>query len=210
MFCLTVFWKPNARCTFLFFIPRCAFVLYKEKPSTVYTFICVQKLPCQDAALQLSGPLSARHWGVLPNSERKKWKFVVWASLLLHFIFCQKSPRFTRQYLDQGHLLGFVDLHGCPDVSNPLLPPSPTRTVPKCVSSLSPTPPPPLSCCLPATPQPGSHSTLCPWGLTNYSLTLPPPMLSPSFSFVVFACALITRPLSDWWILKRRLLPLNT
>lgn len=85
-------------------------------------------------------------WGALPNSQRKKRKLVVWASLLLYFIFRQKSLWFTRQALDQGHLLGFQDLHDCPDVSNSPTPLQPTLPpAPKCVSSPLSTHPPLLS-----------------------------------------------------------------
>lgn len=61
---------------------------------------------------------------------------------VLGLIFCQTQTGFSRRTLDQGHLLGFIDLHGCPDVSSH--PPAPSTPPPasKCVSSPSSSVPP--------------------------------------------------------------------
>lgn len=109
----------------------------------------------------------------LPKCGRKERKLVVWACPSCHFIFCQKSPRFTRQTLDRGHILGFLDLHGRPDVSMPPPPPhcpKPARHQLLSASAVHPPSPTHSSypCCLPPTPP-----LLCPWELSNYSPPLP-------------------------------------
>lgn len=119
----------------------------------------------------------------LPNSGRKERKLVVWACPSCHFILCQKSPRFTRQTLDRGHILGFLDLHGCPDVSMP--PPSAqnqpaTNSLVRQQSTLPSSTHSSYPCCLPLTPPP-----LCPWELSNYRLLSPHCTHAPSFIIIL-------------------------
>lgn len=63
--------------------------------------------------------------------------------------------------------------------ATPLFTPS---TAPKCVSSPSSSSSSSYPRCLAATPQPGSDSTQCPWGLTNYRRPSPRPCSLSSHS----------------------------
>lgn len=110
----------------------------------------------------------------LPNSGRKERKLVVWACPSCHFILCQKSPRFTRQTLDRGHILGFLDLHGCPDVSMP----SPTAQNQPATDSLvrqQSTPPPPPTPLTHAASLQHLHHCVLENSLTTGSSPPPPP-----------------------------------
>lgn len=70
-FCSTVFWKQNAHCATHFFTPLCTFCAGEKKLSTAHCYLC-PKLPCQDTALHLSGPLSVKRRGAFAKQRKKE------------------------------------------------------------------------------------------------------------------------------------------
>lgn len=130
--------------------------------------ICVQNSLCRDAALHLSGPLC--------EAERN-------------------TARWQKKEMQTCRLVSFHLLPGITAVHQADFGPGPSPWFPRFAwlsrrqqppprpplfhlrNASAVLPPIPLSssypCCLPATPHPGSHSTLCPWGLTNHRHPFP-------------------------------------